>query len=113
MVFSRISADNSHFSVVRISVDAIEAKNTNPCYSAVGARNFLFISVPPLERTPIALEAGNDDSHAVEAAVIAGYNSRLSARAAAFKAANEGVSYLNAHLAIWTDSFRLGIGHHL
>jgi len=83
---------------VRISVDALKTKNSDPRYSAVGARNFLFISVPPLERTPIALEAGNDDSHAVEAAVIAGYNSRLSARAAAFKVANEGVSCLNVHL---------------
>jgi len=96
-----------------MSTNPIRTNDIDLCYSAVGARNFLFISVPPLERTPIALEAGNDDSHAVEAAVIAGYNSRLSARAASFKAANEGVSCLNAHLGFWTDSLRFGTGHHL
>ncbi|EIW54084.1 uncharacterized protein TRAVEDRAFT_39742 [Trametes versicolor FP-101664 SS1] len=57
----------------------------------VGARNFLFINVPPVDRSPLML-AQAASAQALEKQVIAGYNSKLSARVAAFKASHTGVS---------------------
>ncbi|KAI8978263.1 hypothetical protein BD414DRAFT_553943 [Trametes punicea] len=58
--------------------------------SNVGARNFLFINVPPIDRSPLML-AQDASAQALEKQVIAGYNSKLAARAAAFQSANPGV----------------------
>ncbi|KAM5544881.1 hypothetical protein V8D89_001779 [Ganoderma adspersum] len=56
----------------------------------VGARNFLFINVPPVDRSPLML-AQSADAQALEKTVITGYNSKLAARAQSFAAANAGV----------------------
>ncbi|CAA7260315.1 unnamed protein product [Cyclocybe aegerita] len=56
----------------------------------VGARNFLFVNVPPIERSPLMLRESTE-SQAGERAVITGFNSRLVAKANAFAAANSGV----------------------
>jgi len=43
---------------------------------AVGARNFLFLNVPPVERAPVTLEYGVKDE-VVECAAIREWNRRL------------------------------------
>ncbi|KAI0669432.1 hypothetical protein C8Q78DRAFT_977627 [Trametes maxima] len=58
--------------------------------SNVGARNFLFINVPPVDRSPLML-AQDASAQALEKKVITGYNTKLAARVAAFEAANAGV----------------------
>ncbi|RPB15519.1 hypothetical protein P167DRAFT_459648, partial [Morchella conica CCBAS932] len=58
---------------------------------AVGARRFLFMSVPPVEKTPKQLTKTADD-RANEAAQIADFNSQLVARAAAWKAGTTGTT---------------------
>jgi phospholipase/lecithinase/hemolysin len=55
-----------------------------------GARNFLFVNVPPIDRSPLML-AQPASSQATEKTVIAGFNSKLAAKIAAFKASNSGV----------------------
>ncbi|KAF8588460.1 carbohydrate esterase family 16 protein [Ramaria rubella] len=57
---------------------------------AVGGRNFLFINVPPVDRSPLML-AQSASAQATEKTVIAGFNSKLAANASAFEAANSGV----------------------
>ncbi|OSC98462.1 carbohydrate esterase family 16 protein [Trametes coccinea BRFM310] len=56
----------------------------------VGARNFLFINVPPTDRSPLMIGQGAT-AQALLKQTIAGYNSKLAARAASFQAANPGV----------------------
>ncbi|KAK0446950.1 uncharacterized protein EV420DRAFT_1714401 [Desarmillaria tabescens] len=51
----------------------------------VGARNFLFVNVPPIDRSPLML-AQSTSSQALEKSVIAGFNSKLVTRAAALEA---------------------------
>ncbi|KAB5583628.1 hypothetical protein GE09DRAFT_1182287 [Coniochaeta sp. 2T2.1] len=55
-----------------------------------GARNFVLLSVPPIDKTPMMLSQSLD-ARTLEAAVIAEYNALLATRLAAFKAANPGV----------------------
>ncbi|KAI0657770.1 hypothetical protein C8Q70DRAFT_1046069 [Cubamyces menziesii] len=55
-----------------------------------GGRNFLFINVPPVDRSPLMLSQAAS-AQALEKQVIAGYNTKLVARATAFQAANDGV----------------------
>ncbi|KAJ7595235.1 hypothetical protein C8J56DRAFT_774920 [Mycena floridula] len=57
----------------------------------VGARNFLFLNVPPIDRSPLMLAQGTAAT-SLEASVIAGFNTKLTAKVAAFKAANSGVT---------------------
>ncbi|KAF7306213.1 Carbohydrate esterase family 16 protein [Mycena indigotica] len=70
--------------------------------SDFGARNLLFINVPPLQRAP----GMNDASHSAanrtfEAKIIQNYNAQLSAAAHHFAASNRGVSIweYDAHAA--------------
>ncbi|EUC62328.1 cellulose-binding GDSL lipase/acylhydrolase-like protein, putative [Rhizoctonia solani AG-3 Rhs1AP] len=56
----------------------------------VGGRNFLFVNVPHVDRSPLML-AQSADSRAAEAVVINGFNTKLAARASAFASANSGV----------------------
>ncbi|RXW25693.1 hypothetical protein EST38_g163 [Candolleomyces aberdarensis] len=56
----------------------------------VGGRNFLFVNVPPIDRSPLMLEQGTE-STAGEKVVLANFNARLESRIAAFKKANRGV----------------------
>jgi len=57
-------------------------------YSA-GARNFLFVNVPPIDRSPLQIANGGTDA---EKAVITGFNTKLAAKIATFKANNSGVT---------------------
>jgi hypothetical protein len=85
--------------------------------SGAGARQFLFINVPPIDRSPLVRISPSLPSHirsfdiylciyngdtaqmlaqstsaqALEKTVIAGFNTKLAAKIAAFKAANSGV----------------------
>ncbi|KAI0629647.1 hypothetical protein C8Q77DRAFT_1236175 [Trametes polyzona] len=59
--------------------------------SNVGARNFLFINVPPTDRSPLMLGQAAS-AQALLKQVIASYNTKLAQRAAALEAANPGVS---------------------
>lgn len=57
---------------------------------AAGARNFLFLDVPPIQRAPLTLEQGAD-AIALETRAVDSYNSLLSARVSALKKAHTGV----------------------
>ncbi|CAE6333573.1 unnamed protein product [Rhizoctonia solani] len=57
----------------------------------VGGRNFLFVNVPHVDRSPLMLSQ-SEDSRKAEAAVIDGFNAKLAARASAFASANSGAS---------------------
>lgn len=59
---------------------------TQTLYDA-GARNFLFLSVPPIQLTPAVLAQGTPTVNA-EAAAIKQYNAALKSRVAAFAVAN-------------------------
>ncbi|KAF4621138.1 hypothetical protein D9613_001150 [Agrocybe pediades] len=57
----------------------------------VGARNFLFANVPPIDRSPLML-AQSTDAQALEKSVIATFNTKLAAKISSFKANNTGVT---------------------
>ncbi|KAK0433256.1 SGNH hydrolase-type esterase domain-containing protein [Armillaria borealis] len=57
----------------------------------VGARNFLFVNVPPIDRSPLML-AQPTSSQALEKSVIRDFNSKLTARAASLKANHSDVT---------------------
>ncbi|KAK7013839.1 carbohydrate esterase family 16 protein [Favolaschia claudopus] len=59
--------------------------------AGAGARNFLFINVPPIDRSPLML-AQSTSSQALEKSVIQGFNTKLAAKISAFKANNTGVT---------------------
>ncbi|KAG5636994.1 hypothetical protein H0H81_006170 [Sphagnurus paluster] len=56
-----------------------------------GARNFLFVNVPPIDRSPLML-AQPASSQSAEKNVINGFNSKLAAKVNAFKSSHGGVS---------------------
>ncbi|OCL03758.1 carbohydrate esterase family 16 protein [Glonium stellatum] len=56
-----------------------------------GARNFVFLNVPPIDKTPTML-AQSISSQEGEAAVISEFNSLLSSRVSSFASANSGVN---------------------
>jgi len=56
-----------------------------------GARNFFFINVPPIDRSPLML-AEPTSAQALEKTTIADFNSQLTSAIAKFKSANSGVS---------------------
>jgi phospholipase/lecithinase/hemolysin len=56
-----------------------------------GARNFLFLTVPPIQYTPLVVAEGST-TVSEEGAGVAYYNQLLVAAIATFKAANEGVT---------------------
>ncbi|KAF9047805.1 hypothetical protein BJ165DRAFT_1344738, partial [Panaeolus papilionaceus] len=55
----------------------------------VGARNFLFVNVPPVDRSPQLLAQPTNNQAGLRT-VIQGFNTRLAAKAAAFASANPG-----------------------
>ncbi|KAJ7641128.1 hypothetical protein FB45DRAFT_899494 [Roridomyces roridus] len=55
-----------------------------------GARNFLFINVPPMDRSPLMIAEGTSAT-SLEAGIITSFNTKLAAKTAAFKASNSGV----------------------
>ncbi|KAI0060552.1 hypothetical protein BV25DRAFT_1807045 [Artomyces pyxidatus] len=57
---------------------------------APGARNFLFINVPPVDRSPLML-AQSTSAQALEKSVIADYNTKLASRAANLTSTHAGV----------------------
>ncbi|KAL5531885.1 hypothetical protein ACEPAF_5448 [Sanghuangporus sanghuang] len=56
----------------------------------VGGRNFLFVNVPPIDRSPLMLQQ-SADARNLEKAGITGYNSKLAARATELEANDTGV----------------------
>ncbi|KAK0446962.1 uncharacterized protein EV420DRAFT_1714419 [Desarmillaria tabescens] len=64
----------------------------------VGARNFLFLNVPPFDRSPFTL-ALSTSSQALEKSVIEGFNSRLATRAAAL-----GANHSDVKTWIWDSN---------
>ncbi|KAJ8515182.1 hypothetical protein ONZ45_g7376 [Pleurotus djamor] len=60
--------------------------------AASGARTFLFATVPPIDRSPLMLNQNNADGRALEKSVIEGFNAKLIAKAADFKATHSGVT---------------------
>ncbi|PFH48916.1 carbohydrate esterase family 16 protein [Amanita thiersii Skay4041] len=56
----------------------------------VGGRNFLFVNVPPIDRSPLML-AQPASSQSLEKSVIAGFNSKLQTRITSFKSSHSGV----------------------
>lgn len=56
-----------------------------------GGRKFLFLTVPPIQRTPSLLQDGEPTDSNIKAA-IGQYNDALKSHAASFKAANSGVT---------------------
>ncbi|KIO31453.1 carbohydrate esterase family 16 protein [Tulasnella calospora MUT 4182] len=70
---------NAYFALVQKAYDA-------------GGRNFLFVNVPAVERSPYVASLGSADDVATPLGLaIAGYNAELINRVNAFKAANSGV----------------------
>ncbi|CAG7847675.1 SubName: Full=Uncharacterized protein {ECO:0000313/EMBL:CCA73365.1} [Serendipita indica DSM 11827] len=59
----------------------------------VGARHFLFLTVPPVQRSPLMLGQGSTNT-ANQKAVIADYNAKLKAKAASWAASNAGATAL-------------------
>jgi len=55
-----------------------------------GGRNFLFLNVPPIDRTPLML-AQSASAQALEKSVINTFNTKLAAKIKAFQSANSGV----------------------
>ncbi|KAG8796062.1 hypothetical protein FRC17_008038, partial [Serendipita sp. 399] len=58
---------------------------------AAGARNFLFLTVPPIYRSPLMLSQATS-ARDQEKVVIDDYNSKLATRAAAFASSHSGVT---------------------
>ncbi|KAJ7511186.1 hypothetical protein B0H11DRAFT_2386824, partial [Mycena galericulata] len=56
-----------------------------------GGRNFLFINVPPMDRSPLML-ANGAASNAILKSAIADYNTKLATQVSSFKANNTGVT---------------------
>ncbi|KAI3609031.1 carbohydrate esterase family 16 protein, partial [Moniliophthora roreri] len=56
-----------------------------------GARNLLFLNVPPIQRSPLMLAQSKDAQNA-ESTVINGFNSRLATKINSFKASHSGVT---------------------
>ncbi|KAK3372643.1 hypothetical protein B0H63DRAFT_401399 [Podospora didyma] len=55
-----------------------------------GARNFVLLGVPPIQKTPAVLSSSTD-SQAAEGVAIGQYNDQIASRLAAFKTKNSGV----------------------
>jgi phospholipase/lecithinase/hemolysin len=70
-----------------------------------GGRNFVFLTVPPIQYTPMVVAQGTS-VQATEGAAVATYNNLLSSALASFKSANSGV---NAYLYDTTTPFMTAI----
>jgi phospholipase/lecithinase/hemolysin len=71
--------------------------------SNLGARNFLFLNVPPIERSPL-MQAQGASATTSEARVIADFNAKLAAAASAWGANHTGARtwLYDAHSAFGT-----------
>ncbi|KAJ7766056.1 hypothetical protein B0H16DRAFT_1792884 [Mycena metata] len=85
------SGDRSAFSDLLLNEYFAQVQELIVDNSAVGARNFLFINVPPMERTPLMIAGQNASGLALLKSVISTYNSKLAAKVASFMANNTGV----------------------
>ncbi|KNZ74350.1 Thermolabile hemolysin [Termitomyces sp. J132] len=86
-----LGGDRDAFSETLLTVEFTLVQKLVCLYSNVGARNFLFVNVPPIDRSPLMTAQGTSAT-SLEASVITGFNSKLSQYAAAFKANNTGVT---------------------
>ncbi|KAL0955541.1 hypothetical protein HGRIS_001777 [Hohenbuehelia grisea] len=59
--------------------------------TTAGARNFLFLNVPPVDRSPMMIAQGAD-TQAAEKIVIDRFNSKLATRTSSFKSSHAGVA---------------------
>ncbi|CAG7851658.1 SubName: Full=Uncharacterized protein {ECO:0000313/EMBL:CCA72470.1} [Serendipita indica DSM 11827] len=57
-----------------------------------GARNFIFLSVPPIERSPLMLTIADDAAHAREKQIRQDYNARVKAAAKQLSKKKKGVT---------------------
>ncbi|KAI0684841.1 hypothetical protein BC835DRAFT_590621 [Cytidiella melzeri] len=77
------SGDRSAFSDTLLDAYFALVQKLTHLFSNIGGRNFLFINVPPIDRSPLML-AQSASAQATEKTVIAGFNSKLAQRVAAF-----------------------------
>ncbi|KAF4598901.1 hypothetical protein EYR38_007313 [Pleurotus pulmonarius] len=83
--------DRDAFSDTLLNAEfALVQKLVGDARSDTGARNFLFVNVPPVDRSPMML-AADQWSQDTERVVIETFNAKLAAQAAAFKASHPGV----------------------
>lgn len=82
-----LSGDRSAFSDTLLNAYFAQVQKV---YDA-GGRNFLFINVPPIERSPLMLSQGSS-STALEKSVIDTYNTKLAAKVSAFKSSHSGTT---------------------
>ncbi|KAJ7219766.1 hypothetical protein C8J57DRAFT_1537063 [Mycena rebaudengoi] len=83
----RYSLLNTQQSYSSIAIRALISPTRD--YTA-GARNFLFVNVPPIDRSPL-MATQTADARALEKSVLAVFNTKLAAKVNAFKTANSGV----------------------
>jgi len=80
-----LSGDREKFSDTLLNA---EFALVQKLYNA-GARNFLWLNVPPIDRSPLMLQQPIN-SRAKEKTIIADFNSKLASKISAFQAANGG-----------------------
>ncbi|KAF7346805.1 Carbohydrate esterase family 16 protein [Mycena sanguinolenta] len=81
----------AYFALVQKLIKLVETFISFVMQYGAGARNFLFINVPPIDRSPLML-AQPASAQALEKTVIAGFNTKLAAQITSFKANNPGVT---------------------
>ncbi|KAF9492037.1 hypothetical protein BDN71DRAFT_1397385 [Pleurotus eryngii] len=83
--------DRAAFSDTLLDAEfALVQKLVRIAFFDTGARNFLFAFVPPTDRSPLML-GQSTDAQALLKTVIGGFNTKLAAKAAAFKESHTGV----------------------
>ncbi|KAF9262543.1 hypothetical protein L218DRAFT_1038614 [Marasmius fiardii PR-910] len=83
------SGDRSAFSDTLLNAEfALVQKLLVPCDA--GARNFLFVNVPPVQRSPLMVPQGTSAT-TLEGTVINGFNTKLNAKRTSFQSSHSGV----------------------
>ncbi|KAG9041964.1 hypothetical protein FS837_011514 [Tulasnella sp. UAMH 9824] len=82
-----LSGDRSAFSDTLLTAYFAQVQKV---YDA-GGRNFLFINVPPIDRSPLMIGQGSS-STTLEKSVIETYNTKLAAKVSAFQSSHSGTT---------------------
>ncbi|KAF4569516.1 hypothetical protein EYR36_009309 [Pleurotus pulmonarius] len=86
-----LSGDRAALLVVsRLGLELRGVETQGDLCSDSGARNFLFVNVPPIDRSPLMLAQGAS-AQSAEKTVLQGFNTKLAAKIAAFKVNHTGV----------------------
>ncbi|KAF7431070.1 hypothetical protein PC9H_006788 [Pleurotus ostreatus] len=85
-----LSGDRAAFSDTLLNAEFALVQKLQSC-SDSGARNFLFVNVPPIDRSPLVRTLPDNHARLAEKTVIQGFNTKLAAKIAAFKANHTGV----------------------